>query len=60
METHTRMIRNVKQGEVWLNLLTGLRGLKGINFENPISWIKIYIVMNSNLYKFDERSLLSL
>ena len=44
-----------------LNLLIVLRGLKGSNYENPISLIEGYIVMNNNLYYFclEVRSLLN-
>ena len=37
IETHTRLIREVKQAQVRLNLLTELKGIKGIKYKNRIS-----------------------
>ena len=36
LETHTRMIIKVKLAKIYLNLLIGLRELKGINSKNHI------------------------
>ena len=35
-ETHTRLIREVKQAQIRLNLLIGLKEIKGIKYENRI------------------------
>ena len=32
-ETHTRLIREVKQAEIRLNLLIGLKGIKGLSIK---------------------------
>ena len=37
MEIHTRFIREVKQAQIRLNLLIGLKGIKGIKYKNRIS-----------------------
>ena len=36
-ETHTRLIREVKQAQIRLNLLIGLKLIKGIKYKNRIS-----------------------
>ena len=36
-ETHTRLIREVKQAQILLNPLIGLNGIKGIKYKNCIS-----------------------
>ena len=36
-ETHTRLIREVKQAQIGLNQLIGLKGIKGIKYKNRIS-----------------------
>ena len=36
-ETHTRLIREVKQAQILLNLLIGSKGIKGIKYKNRIS-----------------------
>ena len=40
IETHTRLIREVKKAKIRLNLLIGLKGIKGIKYKNRISCIK--------------------
>ena len=35
-ESHTRLIREVKQAQIRLNLLIGLKGIKGIKYKNRI------------------------
>ena len=36
IETHTRFIREVKQSQIRLNLLIGLKGIKGIKYKHHI------------------------
>ena len=36
-ETHPRLIREVKQAQIRLNLLIGLNGIKEIKYKNRIS-----------------------
>ena len=36
IETHTRFIREVKQAQIRLSLLIGLKGIKGIKYKNRI------------------------
>ena len=36
-ESHTILIREVKQAQIRLNLLIGLKGIKGIKYKNRIS-----------------------
>ena len=40
IETHTGLIREVNQAQIWLNLLIGLKGIKGIKYENRVSWTR--------------------
>ena len=37
IETHTRLIREVKQAQIRLNPLIGLKGIKGTKYKNRIS-----------------------
>ena len=37
IETHTRLIREVKQAQIQLNLLIGLKGIEGSKYKNRIS-----------------------
>ena len=37
IETHTRLIREVTQTQIQLNLLIGLKEIKGIKYKNLIS-----------------------
>ena len=37
IETHTRLIREVKKAQFQLNLLIGLKGIKEIKYKNRIS-----------------------
>ena len=36
IETHTSLIREVEQAQIRLNLLIGLKGIKGIKYKNRI------------------------
>ena len=37
IKTHTRFIREVNKAKIRLNLLIGLKGIKGIKYKNRIS-----------------------
>ena len=37
IETRTRLIRELKQAQIQLNLLIGLIGIKGIKYKNRFS-----------------------
>ena len=50
IETHTRLIREVKQEQIQLNLLIGLEGIKGIKYKNRVSLIECVKVFNRNSY----------
>ena len=51
IETHTRLIREVKKVQIWLNLLIGLKGIKGTKYKNRISWIESVKVVNRKVDK---------
>ena len=55
IETHTRLIGEVKQAQILLNLLIGLKGIKGIKYKNRISWIESFEVIDRNTYYVDYR-----
>ena len=46
IETRTRLIREVKQAQIQLNLLIGLKQIKGIKYKNRISCIKSVKMVN--------------
>ena len=52
-ETHTRLIREVNQALIRLNLLIGLKGIK---YKNRISLIESVNVINRNKYYIDLRT----
>ena len=41
IETHTRLIRDIKQAQIWLNLVIGLRGIKEIKHKKGIKQAQI-------------------
>ena len=46
IETHTRLIREVKWAHILLNPLIGLKGIKEIKYKNRVSWIESAKVIN--------------
>ena len=46
IETHTRLIREVKQTQIRLNLLIGLKGIKWIKYKNHITCIESFKMVN--------------
>ena len=49
-ETHTKLIKEVKQTQIRLNLRIGLKGIKGIKYTNRISWIESVKMDNKSSY----------
>ena len=41
IETHTRFIREVKQAQIRLNLLIGLKGLRGLSIKIEFPELKV-------------------
>ena len=50
IETHARLIREVKEVQIRLNLLIGLKGIKWIKYKNRISLIESGKAVNRNSY----------